>query len=44
MYNVYDISVEPNKLIEETIGFSEQECIEWIKINGDATKYTIVKE
>ena len=23
---------------------TEEQCIEWININGDATKYTIVKE
>lgn len=44
MYSVYDISVLPHKLVEETIGFTEEQCIEWININGDATKYTIVKE
>lgn len=44
MYNVYDISETPYKLIEETVGFTEQQCIEWIIINGDVTKYTIIEE
>ena len=42
-YCVYDLRVIPSELIEETINFTEEQCIEWISINGDATMYTIIK-
>ena len=42
-YCVYDLRIEPSEIISETINFSEQECIDWISINGDATMYTIVE-
>ena len=40
-YCVYDLRVTPPESVGETINFTEEQCIEWISINGDATIYTI---
>ena len=40
-YCVYNLMVEPSEIILETTNFTEQECIDWISTNGDATMYTI---
>jgi hypothetical protein len=42
-YCVYDLRVTPSELVEETIDFTEEQCSEWILINGDATIYTIIE-
>jgi hypothetical protein len=43
-YNVYDITVTPYVLVPETINFTQDQCIEWIDINGDAVTYTIIEQ
>jgi hypothetical protein len=42
-YNVYDLRLNPSELVVETINFTEEQCIDWISVNGDATIYTIIK-
>ena len=43
-YHVLKIDVQPNHIVQETLGFSEQECLLWIDKYGDAVQYTIVKD
>ena len=43
-YNVYDITVTPYVLVPETINFTQDQCIEWIDIHGNAVTYTIIEQ
>jgi hypothetical protein len=43
-YNVYDIRTTPHILVVETVDFTEEQCIEWITLNGDAVAYTISEQ
>lgn len=45
MYNVIDLINNPPTIVEGTENFTEQQCIEWIKLNGndDIVRYSIKK-
>ena len=43
-FNVYDIRTIPHTLVNETIDFTKEQCIEWITSNGDAVIYTISEQ
>lgn len=45
MYSIIDLTNNPPTIVQGTENFTEQECIEWIKMNGDddIVKYTIKK-
>ncbi len=43
MYQVIDLRENPPIAVINTLFETEQECIDWIANNGDATIYTIEK-
>jgi hypothetical protein len=43
MYHILDLRENPPIIIPDITFETEQECIEWIDNNGDATIYTIEK-
>lgn len=43
MYSVIDLRLNPPQVVSGTENFTEQQCIDWISQNGDATIYSIKK-
>jgi len=43
MYSVINITQNPPTIVTGTENFTEQQCIEWIILNGNILTYSIIE-
>ena len=41
LYNVIDLTTDPPTVVEETLNYTEQQCLDWIDQYGNIIYYSI---